>query len=43
MIYIKMKMLHTLLALVSICGFTLRGCWRNSRGCSFTYYWEWWR
>ena len=27
MIYIKMKMLHTLLALVSISGFALRGYW----------------
>jgi uncharacterized membrane protein SirB2 len=30
MIYIKMKMLHTLLALVSISGFALRGYWMLS-------------
>ena len=31
MIYIKMKMLHTALALVSISGFALRGYWMLTR------------
>lgn len=30
MIYIKMKMLHSVLALASICGFALRGYWMLS-------------